>query len=86
MTSQASLEREDHNDIHKRLFLSPNDRMRTLELKSRQKKGQQHYQLSARIQNNNTAHHDDEFTGGNFLTTQDSFKVNTVARDGGAPT
>jgi hypothetical protein len=43
--------------------------MRTLELKSRQKKGQQHYQLSARIQNNNNAHHDDEFAGGNFLTT-----------------
>lgn len=41
LTTQASLEREDHGNIHKRLFLSPNDMMRTLELKSRQKKRQQ---------------------------------------------
>lgn len=43
--------------------------MRTLELKSRQKKSQQ-----ARLQTSNTVHHDDEFTGGNFYTTQESFK------------
>ena len=40
LTSQASLERDKHGDVHKQYFISPNDMMRTLELKSRQKKSQ----------------------------------------------
>jgi hypothetical protein len=52
--------------------------MRTLELKSRHRKSQQQ---AMRTQNSNTVHHDDEFTGGNFYTTQESFKVNVAAGD-----
>jgi hypothetical protein len=31
------------------------------------------------MQNSITVHQDDEFSGGNFYTTQESFKVNVVS-------
>jgi hypothetical protein len=51
--------------------------MRTLELKSRQKKRQYQYQ-SGRTLASNTVHRDDDFAGVTFYTNQESFNNDGV--------